>query len=152
MEQYLECSRRKLFRWGLLTILGFVLFIIGYFEDFIKVELPVLLANHLDSLTQLNSLIALLQETTLANLLYRVVYCSVCLAFIHAYFRQATITKLSMWSFIFLILFMLLLYSIADRLQLYQLRTVAFRIDSLIVSPFLLIILIPALHLTSHKS
>ena len=148
MRPFLKYKQHKVVRWSLLTALVLALFLIGHLEDQIKDEFTFWLDKSTSTL-KLTPLSGILVESVYSSkfisLIYRLLYFSICISFIHVYFLQSSITRWALRSYICLLLLTLLLYGIADKLRLEQLRSVAFRIDSLMVSPMPIIILIPAL-------
>nr|WP_116544758.1 hypothetical protein [Pontibacter virosus] len=81
------------------------------------------------------------------TMIYRILYCTICLLIIHYYFGASKITKIAILLYLFLFVLTLGMYVCAEQSELSQLHTVAFRIDTLLVSPMPIIILIPALSL-----
>lgn len=87
----------------------------------------------------------------LINLVYRTCYCGICLLFMQAITRKAAVTKLAACLYLFLLTLVFVLYVFSDLLQVHPLRIVAFRIDTLTVSPMPVILLLGALQLSRKQ-
>lgn len=137
-------------KWVLLSSLVIVLISIGHLEAYIKDALLVYFNSILIEEPG-SDLIPVTAKTSnrMTSLVYRLLYCSLCMLIIHVYFFKPKITKIAILLYLLLFTLTLGLYMAAAQFQLSQLHVVAFRIDTLLVSPMPVVILIPALYLTT---
>ncbi|WP_425568636.1 XrtX-associated membrane protein [Pontibacter saemangeumensis] len=138
-------------RWALIAVLVLVLIIIGHIESSLKRDFAVFL----NSWTSSPNLFPYNQYLTsnvsrLVNLAYRIVYIILLFSITHLYFMDFNISKFAMLFYTSLFIFTFILYVIAYEAQSAPLHVVAFRIDSFLVSPMPVILLIPAFYLTKH--
>lgn len=147
-------------RWAILGCLFILLLLIGHQETAVKGSIIVGLSKIYSffqgsDLDILHTFFSIKNEERAANLVFRVLYSSVCLSIIHFYFLKPQLTKLAFLFYLFLYVSTLTLYFAAEQLQLPSLHIVAFRIDSLMISPMPVVILIPAryiVYLSDSKS
>lgn len=142
-------QKQRIYKWGLLSVLGTILFVTGNFEGALKDYLQLYLNEVWKALALRNDLQKEfdLNSTRLINLCYRLCYVGISLLIIHTFFKRRSITHISLCLYLTLLLLTILLYSIAELLGLGPLRIVAFRVDTLVVSPMPIIILIAAFQL-----
>lgn len=140
-------------KWVFRGTLVLILMVIGHQEAYIKDVFSLYLSSlpypfFIDGTG--SDLIPTTAETAsrIVSLGYRLLYCSVCLLIIHAYFWKTKITKLALFLYLLLFALTLGLYVAAEQSQLSQLHIVAFRLDTLLVSPMPVVVLIPALYLS----
>ncbi len=136
----------QLFRWSMYTILVVAFLLVGAYEVPIKKQLSdytLTLSNfiHLQEISYALDSILKLHNPTLVNLCYRLLHACICASFISLYFRKKYVTKVTLIFYSLLLLLTFLLYFTAGVTQLSFLRIVAFRIDTLLISPMPIILL-----------
>lgn len=147
-------SQFDLIKYGLLTLLAISILIVGLLEASLKDSLAI----NLDKLivyslandgTHSNLSIHSLR---IVNFAYRLLYCGICLFIIHIYSTNRVITKLAVILYGSLLCLITMLYTVAQMSQVEPLRIVAFRMDTLLVSPMPVILLISASFLRGKTS
>ncbi|PKV75508.1 XrtX-associated membrane protein [Pontibacter ramchanderi] len=138
--------------WAIVSVFIVVIIIVGHHEAYIKDLIYFFCSKVLLLLSRNAQAKGLLIDyeiltVRVVNMFYRLLYCSICLLIIQTYYRKIVITKLAFLLYIALLSLTLGLYFAADQLQLDQLHTVAFRIDTLLVSPMPVILFIPTIYL-----
>ncbi|SFH06110.1 XrtX-associated membrane protein [Pontibacter chinhatensis] len=142
-------QQRSKKRWAILSGLVSILILVGLYETPIKESVIIGFSNTHNLFLEPDpnihhSLYSLKNVDRLANLLYRILYSGVCMLIIHTYFLKPQLSKLAFLFYFFLYASTLTLYFVAEQLQMSSLHIVAFRLDSLLISPMPIVILIPA--------
>lgn len=142
-------QQRSKKRWAILSGLVFILILVGLYEAYVKQSVIMGFSNTYNLFLEpdsniLRSLYSQKNVDRLANLFYRILYSGVCMLIIHIYFLKPQLTKLAFLFYFFLYASTLTLYFVAEQLQMSSLHIVAFRLDSLLISPMPVVILIPA--------
>ena len=153
----LSTSRHRIGNWSIVAFLTIALIVIGFEEASIKVIIgrfhnilqyyffrsdifPYSLEPE-----QLNVITS--TSRRLINLVYRMIYCGVCLLILHKYFNNYAITKIALMMYFSAAILYVLLIALAKFLPFHPFLIIAFRIDTLIVSPMPIILFIPAFYL-----
>lgn len=148
----LRFQRHSLIRYSLLVLLGAFIIILGHLEPWFKESLVA----YVEKLIDLSKKNYNIHEShnkhieDIINLIYRLFYCIICLYILHIYFMKAQITKLILSFYSLLLCLIMFLYGSAQVLHIEPLQVVAFRIDTLLISPMPIILIIPALYLTNQ--
>lgn len=142
-------------KWVAFSSLLSLLFIIGLQEVYIKDTL-FLYFSKAYNLLYVGDADSILTPTAtkitnkIVSMSYRLLYCSICLLTIQVYFWKLNIIQLAVFMYVVLFVVTVVLYVAAELSRLPQLHVVAFRVDTLLVSPMLLIILISAIYLAPN--
>ncbi|PRY06766.1 hypothetical protein CLV24_12632 [Pontibacter ummariensis] len=147
-------------KWLLLITLIVALLLYSYHEALIYKQL----SESLKRLTTVDSFTGILPDTysqTLKELMkggrrlimlgYRLFFCVLSLLIVHVYFLNYTKTKVATVLYSCAMLLYLLLYGVAKGFNSEPLLLVAIQIDSFILSPALIMLIIPAFHLAAPK-
>lgn len=134
-------NQHKSIRMTLLLIALFLWIIIGLLEYYLLNFFNVMLFNF-SSMFGINLEAHMLSKFPVY--LYNILYCGLCIGIIHIMFLHSPTTRIAI--ILYLVLFILtVILNEAGKLFLYEpFRTTAYRMMTIIVSPFLLIVLIPA--------
>lgn len=85
-----------------------------------------------------------LYSSRFVNLEYRILYCALCITLIHFIFNKLSVTKIVLALYTVVLSLTFLLYITAEVFQIEPLHIVAFRIDTLVVSPMPVVLIVAA--------
>ncbi|WP_439882567.1 XrtX-associated membrane protein [Pontibacter sp. MBLB2868] len=139
-------------KWVLTGTLVILVVMVGQFEDLLKTEILTLITSpfSLPVISHELSLSLFNNSGRITNLVFRVLYCCLCVFTVHSLFYNYKITKLAIGFYLAVLVLVFLLYGISVSMNIQPLHTIAFRIDTLLISPMAIIIFIPALTLSTR--
>ncbi len=134
-------------RWYLISFLLVIWILISLQENLIHEGLNIL-SIEIVSFFKVNPNPSATEYDRLTIFLYNSIYCGLCLIIIHLYFESWQITRLAFTLYLLMFIFTVSLNEMGKVLSFAPFRTTAFRLMTVVVSPFLIVLFIPAIHLS----